>query len=136
METLPQKKIIFAPVFAAVLLFGLNSVFLRLGFYHLFSWLDVLMHFLGGIIAAAFFAIFFQEDIIRLRPQTAIIFIAGVAVMVGIFWEFFEWGMDRWFVANFMGDLDDTLSDLLMDFLGGLSVGIVWLKNRGSKGPL
>ena len=133
MEILRQKKIIFAPVFAAVLLFSLNSVFLRLGFYYLLWWLDALMHFSGGIIAAAFFTVLFQEDISRLRPQTALIFIMGIAVMIGVFWEFFEWGMDRFFVANFMGDLDDTLSDLLMDFLGGLLAGVVWLKNRGTK---
>ena len=134
MENLRQKKIIFIPVLAAIFLFVFNAVFLRLGFYQRFSWLDILMHFLGGAIVAVFFSILFQEDIHRLRPLPALIFIVGVAITVGVFWEFFEWGMDHWFVANFMGGLIDTLSDILMDFLGGASVGLVWLKEYKSKG--
>ena len=130
LPTLSRKKIILAPISAAFILFGSNGLILRFGLYHIFWWLDLLMHFLGGGIAAVFFAILFKESIIRLDPLSALIFILGTAAIVGLFWEFFEWGMDRWFVANFMGGLNDTLSDLLMDFLGGLAAAVFRLKLR------
>jgi len=60
-----------------------------------------------------------------------VLIVVGATVFVGVVWEFSEYIANqtlidpfyRWFGirAYFMGDLQDTISDLLMDILGALT---------------
>lgn len=80
---------------------------------------------------AMLMAVYLKE---RLRPGEAIknlLVIVGAAVFIGVVWEFAEYIANqtltepfyRWSGVRgyFMGDLQDTISDLLMDILGATS---------------
>lgn len=83
----------------------------------------------------------------HLRPKEYlrnIIIITGATVFVGVLWEFSEYIANqtlidpiyRWFEikAYFMGDLQDTVKDLLMDTLGALVFYTFYsLRNRISR---
>ncbi len=63
--------------------------------------------------------------------------IVGATVFIGVVWEFSEYIANqtliepfyRWFGirAYFMGDLQDTVNDLLMDILGAASL-VTWFR--------
>ncbi len=44
----------------------------------------------------------------------------GAVVIVGLLWEFFEWGLQFAFSISNLATIPDSLSDLLFDTLGGL----------------
>ncbi|KKT41427.1 MAG: hypothetical protein UW30_C0008G0046 [Candidatus Giovannonibacteria bacterium GW2011_GWA2_44_13b] len=59
-----------------------------------------------------------------------IIFI-GAVFFVGVFWEFWEFVLDRYLIHSgyslLLGVYEDTLKDLFMDFLGG-AFGFIFIK--------
>lgn len=55
-------------------------------------------------------------------PFIFAIFIVSITAVVGILWEFWEWGMDFYFGLDFLGDVNDTLFDLFMDLIGSVAV--------------
>lgn len=103
-------------------------------------WIDIPLHFLGGVWIASIFAWLFPEVrfnnpkfFINKLPPFVINFLLVIAftVLVGVLWEFFEFSLDvlmvfRGYSEIFQGDLVDTMGDLLMDILGGLTLGVVY----------
>lgn len=111
-------------------------------------WLDVVLHFLGGFFIASLawwlgrkfprFDIFHREG--NSRPlkknffKNLIIF-AAIGVLIGVFWEFFEFGFDYFFIdsgrftyLNYAQiSKSDTMSDLLMDFVGASAAAFIFL---------
>jgi len=87
-----------------------------------FWWFDNLTHFLGGVMVASLFFSFFNN-----RPANWIVVISFVA-LIGLSWEFYEYLNDRFWLTNTM-ELNDTLSDLFFDLLGGgLAAAIYYSK--------
>jgi uncharacterized membrane protein YjdF len=96
--------------------------------YWIFTWLDMPMHFLGGFwLAVVFMWLNSKFNIIEIRPPNIdkLILVLGFVILVGVFWEFFEFGYDvlisskGYFAAAQQGTAD-TMSDLFFDLLGGL----------------
>lgn len=87
----------------------------------LFWWFDNLMHFLGGVMVASLFFSFFKN-----RHANWVMIISFVA-LIGLFWEFYEYWNDRFWLANQM-KLDDTLSDLFFDLLGGWAAAMIYFR--------
>ncbi len=118
--------------------------FHALGMLALYSWypyFDVPMHF-GGGVAMGVLALALWDHHIRSitfsvkNPWVKHIFFAlcilGFVGLVGIAWEWFEFGLDEFFtVRNNWGlaqaGLSDTMADLFLDLLGGLVV-VLWYK--------
>jgi len=91
--------------------------------YYLFWWLDTALHFLGGawiVLVFNFLMKHFGLDLTaaRARPALLIIFLGFVALL-GVLWEFFEFGVNRYIVHIGFITYEDTLSDLFFDLLGG-----------------
>ncbi len=88
-------------------------------FYWRYSWLDMPMHFLGGLCVALGFAIlpFFR---ITLPPQyrTLIPYLLFV-FFIGIVWEVFEYVNGISLADEHERLITDTLGDLILDLLGG-----------------
>lgn len=91
--------------------------------YWVFSWFDILMHFLGGVCVALLIAYvllivrgkFVYDEFL----QTA--FLIGGTFVVGLLWEAFE------HIFNVVFDplqSVDTVVDLFMDTLGALVVNL------------
>lgn len=115
------------------------------GFYTTFWWWDDLLHLLSGIILGliGFLMIYYLNSrfSMNLSPIFVGLFALTFAVFLGVVWEIFEfsadalWGtnMQRWSVAedqfliggHYQGvGLRDTMSDLIIDMIGGLMAGI------------
>ncbi|MEK7147126.1 MAG: hypothetical protein AAB772_02620 [Patescibacteria group bacterium] len=112
-----------------------------------FDWIDIPLHFLGGVFAAMFswwfghrFALFniFHNDFFSAKGGSAsggknILILIAVAATIGVFWEFFEFSFDYFVVSearfNFLNlaqpSKADTMADLFFDILGGFTAGIL-----------
>ncbi len=91
--------------------------------YWTYSWLDLLVHFLGGMLIGSMFLAFAY---FRARDWSVGIFLTFV-LCVGISWEVFEyWGG----VPMEVRYVPDTILDLVMDLYGALATYVAneWLR--------
>ncbi len=116
---------------ALVAVFLINIPSLYYGWYIKWDWIDVVLHFSGGFLMAIFLAGYLKDRLVLGINIKNVLIVVGATVFVGVVWEFSEYIANqtlidpfyRWFGirAYFMGDLQDTISDLLMDILGALT---------------
>ncbi|KKR02539.1 MAG: hypothetical protein UT29_C0001G0019 [Candidatus Yanofskybacteria bacterium GW2011_GWA1_39_13] len=133
-----MKKVLFF----LILIFTINIVGMYYQLYLNYSWFDQILHFSGGFFIAMFFSIYLKAHIFENSKLKNTLIILGVASFIGVTWEFAE------YIANlvlspmiydafairtyFMGDLNDTVNDLLMDILGAglFSFALHFLRSR------
>ena len=93
-------------------------------------WVDIVLHFLGGM-CVALFVLWISSAKLDLKkwPLSKILFItlAG-AIFVGILWEIYELFFGLTFLSDGMRYFSDTASDLIMDFVGGI-FGFLYVNN-------
>lgn len=125
--------------FFFVVFFVAHGVALYSFLYWKVSWLDIIMHLLGGALVAATVVwwVYFSGRISlpSLSPFFTLMLILGAVALVGVFWEFFEFLVDKFITKKNYIDLlqpgvIDTMKDLFMDILGGLAVGLLFLYER------
>ena len=94
--------------------------------YHYFPNLDIPMHFLGGLAIAYFFyhaSIF--ASVFKLLPAfhrlNHIILVFSLTCSTTIFWEFSEFIADHLFNTYTQLGLEDTLFDMFLGIIGGLT---------------
>ena len=110
-----------------VTIFIINAIGLYNDWYHFF-WFDMTLHFLGGFFMAMFLSAYLKDNLFDGWKLKNFLIILGAVSFIGIVWEFSEYLAnliispilyDHYGVRTyFMGDLDDTMNDLLMDILG------------------
>ncbi len=112
-------------------IFCLALFFYLSGIYSLFPWLDVPLHFIGGAsiayAALLFFRFWKQEKKIEIKSRSVLILLVVCFVsFFAVLWELWEF-----FAGNFLGisffaqeSLEDTLFDLFVGLLGGLTGGV------------
>ena len=125
--------------FFFVVFFVAHGVALYSFLYWKVSWLDIVMHFLGGALVASAMVwwVYFSGRISlpRLSFFFTLTLILGGVALIGVLWEFFEFLVDKFITKNNYIDLlqlgvIDTMKDLFMDILGGLAVGLLFLYER------
>lgn len=111
------------------------------GFYDLIPWWDTILHSTSGVILGIIGLMFVyllnkkEGSKVNLSPIMVVWFAFCFAITIGVFWEFFEYGMDRIFGLNMQkfrlpgqDGLVDTMGDLFVDTLGALVTSIFgWL---------
>lgn len=103
----------------------IHGLALWFNLYYLFWWLDMAHHFLGGVWVSLVFNWCAKRFGPPFSPPRFLFAAAvlGAVAFAGVFWEFFEFILDRYVVnIGFLG-YEDTLSDLFFDLLGG-AVGL------------
>ena len=124
---------------ALLILVCLHLVFLQLELYFHIGWLDMLMHFSGGLLfgLAGICIIFAKTNTPKNVSNVLIILISTFsALFVGGLWEVVELNSNS--ILGFelvkITNGKDTLSDLLFDFLGALSGAVYFIlaKNKYS----
>ena len=103
----------------------------------------ITLHFLGGFFVSMLLSSFYKNDLERLPRFLKIITIIGITIAVGVLWEFTEYSANKLFSpiiyskfgvhVFFMGDLDDTITDLFMDTLGALVFALHFIRRSNSK---
>lgn len=118
-----------------ILLFLWNVIITLLGVYDSFPWLDIPMHFIGGIaVGYSFFLTlnYLQErdNFQNKKIYTAIFGIALVS-LIAVFWEFYEFGMDYFFGLNYQTSVEDTMLDFFLGILGGVFMNWILFLKKG-----
>lgn len=89
-------------------------------------WLDIIMHYLGGVFVAFLFLWSYLSMFQKLPKRLVIL---GVVVLVGILWEVYEYVMgatDVYFESYRL----DTAMDMFFDILGAITVAYLVLKQK------
>jgi len=103
--------------------------------YWIYSWIDIPMHFIGGVWVGMFFIWIFQgekSNYFSPLPNILHLFVlSGFVILIGVFWEFFEFSFDFFIAKKGLADFAqqgtaDTLGDLAMDLFGGITSWLVW----------
>lgn len=133
------KNLPRAIIFLIIVVFGIHAWALTHAGYYMIWWLDLVLHFLGGLTAGLFFLWFFYASGYVAVPEwpwyVFLVMISGFALFVGVQWEFFEFLFDT-FVAKRVSmplaqlGVRDTMSDLFMGWMGALAAGVSFLFNR------
>lgn len=115
-----------------LIVYNLDDIFLGYS-------VDPVLHFAGGFFVAMFFGAYLKNMNIgnpgspRLKR---ILILISITVFIGVIWEFSEYLATNFFgdylyykykVICCMGNLDDTITDLLMDILGATTFVLVFL---------
>lgn len=113
-----------------ILILALNFVGMYNQWYLKHNWFNQLEHFSGGFFVAMLFSAYLKNHLLNnAKLKNTLILVSTVAFM-GAIWEFSEYIASLTLVnpiynhfhirTYFIGDLDDTLNDLLLDILGAI----------------
>jgi uncharacterized membrane protein YjdF len=101
-------------------------------------WFDMALHFLGGFFVAMLM-VSYLADVKTSSKLKNYLIIVGAVSFIGVVWEFSEYLASQTLTnplynhlgirAYFMGSIDDTMNDLLMDILGAFSWLVFFRKN-------
>jgi len=133
-------------IFFLILIFTINLIGLYYQWYLTYSWFDQVLHFSGGFFVAILFSLYLKDHFLDNAKIKNALIILGVVSFIGVTWEFSE------YIANvvlspiiynlftvktyFMGDLNDTVNDLLMDILGAGLFSFILHSLRSRKSQL
>ena len=103
--------------------------------YRVYPWIDIPMHFFGGLLTAVSVQEFFQFCRVRgylgkLHPLLEVMFVTALVVVVAVFWEWHEFLRDTIFHTHLQISQGDTMHDLLMGMSGGLLGALVSVRKR------
>ncbi len=109
------------------LAFGLGEVS---NFYHKYWWWDLMLHTFSalvmGLIGFLLVYIFYMTHRIQMSPLYVAIVSFCFAITVGTIWEIAEFLLDWYWEFNLQkSGLVDTMTDLLVNALGGLVAGYI-----------
>lgn len=131
-----MKKAFWALVF----LFLIDIPSIYYGWYLNWDWVDIVLHFAGGFFVAMFMADYLKDRLIPGQGIKNALVVVGATIFIGVVWEFAEYLANQTLMepakkylgvnAYFMGDIQDTIMDLLMDILGALTLVISFRKFR------
>ncbi|MBI2674184.1 MAG: hypothetical protein HYX22_00380 [Candidatus Yanofskybacteria bacterium] len=126
-----------AILFLTIIFFS-NFIGMYYGMYS-YWWFDTTHHFLGGFFVAMLFGAYFADTKFpskRFRWLAVI----GATTFIGVVWEFAEYAASQTLIeplyhnfgirAYFIGDLNDTIKDLLMDIVGAFSWLAIFVRQR------
>lgn len=99
-----------------------------------------MLHFLGGFILGTASISFLLPRLEIKNPRPLVLYffiILGLVSLLGLLWEYFEFLIDFFFanrgiIPRSQLGLEDTLSDLLMDLLGGAFAHFLFIKHSRS----
>jgi hypothetical protein len=119
---LNKREILHLSLALAILIAFLYIKTLEFSLFWTHPWIDLLLHFLGGLwLTITSLWLFFFSDLFKIKINKRNIFlIAFLSVLIiGLLWEVFEYitGLSLG-EANF---ITDTISDIVMDFVGAFA---------------
>jgi hypothetical protein len=124
-EALANFLAIFWP---PMFIFALHVCLFRLwNAYFWIPWIDIPMHFLGGLSMAyslsAILSLLQDLRVIsRLDLGVQLLLVFSSVVTIAVLWEFMEFSQDHIFNMNTQISLANTMQDLLMGMLGAVAL--------------
>lgn len=117
----------FLIVFALFLHVGLGGVF---DVYYAFPDFDIITHFVSAVLIAflALIAIYLLDkywDGLYMNIYAIAFAVVVITMASGVVWELGEWTSDALFGLGAQWSLDDTMTDLLVNTIGGIFMALV-----------
>ena len=127
-----------AKKFPATILVGIifflavaNSAAYYWHLYFYYPWLDIPMHFLGGLWITLYLLGWYYVTPLAKNKERSPLFVLtyalAVTLSVGVLWELFELSVDT-VIAFSQHNLGDTLLDLVMDAVGAVYGAYVFVR--------
>ena len=130
-----MKKPLLGDIAVLTVVIALLHYFsIKLAWYWQFPWLDMVSHFLGGAWVAGMLLWFVfvsgRVSTAKIQNEKLVAFLIAVfgALVVGLAWEAFEYFADVLLIQD--GFLGDTLSDLVLDVIGGVAAYYYVLRKK------
>ncbi len=124
----------FALAALIALIFALEAIARYWHLYFEFWWLDIPMHFLGGLWVGLFTLEWYYRTLHLKKKDTSAFFVVTLAIAttltVGLAWEVFELSAQTFIERADVHDLADTLGDLTNDFLGAVAAIGIFIRGR------
>jgi hypothetical protein len=122
-------------------------VVLRWELYRPYPWVDMPLHFLGGAFLGLIWLwlarpgfVFAQE--FRASKLLATASLTGFVLLGGLAWELFEFSLWRFLpeygnvLKIYQAPVSDVLSDLVLDFFGGMTALLLCLRSKRQQSPV
>lgn len=124
-------KKLFKIFWFPVLLFLANETSFATQMYITYPNSDRIMHALGGA-AIAYMLITYHREFPsdwwkRIPLVWKFLFIVAFAVLFGVAWEWYEYVHDQMFGTHYQPSNENTMFDLLFDFIGSIVLSIIAL---------
>lgn len=120
----------------AVLLALLHLAAIRFNLYYSIIWFDVVVHFVGGVFAGLWaLQIFLYRNIgDTMAPSRTKIFLTAIlgSLLLGLFWEIFEWSTGLIFTAKSTYAFD-TVLDFVADVAGGIAAAVYMFQGNAQQ---
>lgn len=98
---------------------------------------DSYLHFIGGMsiaLSSAYIVNLFDEEIFQKNNRLAKAYLISTSVVVAaVLWEFYEFLHDQMYGSKFQPSIADTMKDLLLGMLGGITFCWLYLKLKLDK---
>ena len=121
-------------VLLIVLIALANAAALYWHLYFYIGWLDIPMHFLGGLWLGLFALAWYYRAPLPKKKDTTTLFVftlaVSVAMAIGLAWELFELSAQTFIERASAHDLVDTLGDLTNDLLGAVLSAGIFIRGR------
>jgi len=120
-----------------IIFFGLGIAYISDFFLYWSApvpWIDIPLHFLGGVWAALLFVPFFTRLFHRQTMENLweraliVVLIVSFAAFIGVLWELQEFLVVKLFGFSLQPGIADTMGDLTMDMIGGLFMALLIMK--------
>lgn len=127
-----KQKLFLEQFILLIIIAVLHFLALQFYLYWTFWWLDILMHFLGGLWVGLtalwffFFSGYVYKNVNLVRNTKIFLITIASVIVVGVLWEVWELWAELVFV-NETGYFLDTSLDMVMDTLGGI-VAFIYAK--------
>jgi len=91
--------------------------------YDFYPWLDIPMHYLGGLsmalsLSTGVSVLQARRAISQLDKWIELVLVFTLVATIAVFWEFAEFMLDRFLGTDLQVSLPNTMQDLLMGILG------------------
>lgn len=105
--------------------------------YRYIGWWDTAAHFLGGLWVGGMILWFLRSKANFLSRASSVVLVSfGAALVVGLGWEFYEFGVVKVLGFAFPADyVRDTITDLVADSAGGVAAAGLFLWHKKKTKP-
>ena len=117
-----------------IIVFAIHLLLLFFGFYEMYEWIDIPMHFLGGFSVLNSYlkllSIFEQNNLVgKIDKFVLFVFMISLVTLTAVLWEFGEFAIDALFNVKTQIGVSDTMGDLFFGLFGGIC-GFLFYKNK------
>ena len=107
----------------------MNALAFMFSWYWRVPWLDMPMHFLGGLWVGSV-ALWFYSQSIRGKLYSIFFVSIGAVLIVGGLWEMFEFSADSLISFSEQNKAIDTASDIMFDIIGGITSAVYFILKK------